>query len=526
MNNNKVKTLFLICGILLICSCYEDKGNYTYGEPTTITVENLPTSISLVQKSDHIVLDPVIISSKEGTIAADNPNFEYGCRLYLQAGSFPSGSRWVDINEQKTRKVDILADFDANSYLAWYTITDKRSGETKNVSVEIKITSGTYEGWMVLCDVGSENKTRLDMVSVLSKVRKEAVHDILGSGAPQLRNSNKILFDAWPKYAKGDAIWMSTQDGTYVLNQTTLQTKAVDNIATSLFILDLGDEIPVAVDALPFTAHFAVTNKGNLYYQNMGKTGSAFELPINMFKEDGAPEFKVAPFIGVPQMRPYTWDEIALFYDKDNKRFVGWDTAKGKGQICFNLPEPENKLFSYTTGRDLVTMVNTKFNDGTIYSVLQDAAQNRYVYGINLAGGQFAQTFYQQISTEGFSQADQFAFHSQYPYMFYSVGNKVYCYHMMAPNLTQPLTLDGEEITLLKFNLFQTTKDKISDSSDEFMEQEYYLIVGSYKKNATDDNGGMLRFYKFDQAQKTLTKVSEYSGFGKIRDVTYRERCK
>ena len=56
------------------------------------------------------------------------------------------------------------------------------------------------------------------------------------------------------------------------------------------------------------------------------------------------------------------------------------------------------------------------------------------------------------------------------------------------------------------------------------LEQQYYLMVGSYKKNVTDGTGGVLRFYKFSQATGELTLVNEYTGFGRIKDVVYRER--
>ncbi|MFG6411358.1 MAG: hypothetical protein K1V92_10295, partial [Bacteroides acidifaciens] len=95
---------------------------------------------------------------------------------------------------------------------------------------------------------------------------------------------------------------------------------------------------------------------------------------------------------------------------------------------------------------------------------------------------------------------------------------------LLIPSAT--LTLDGEEITMMKFNPFQTPAERLSDTSDEFLEQERYLIVGSYKKDDSDPNNGIVRFYKFDNTNGTLTEVAKYTGFAKVRDVTYRERWK
>lgn len=94
----------------------------------------------------------------------------------------------------------------------------------------------------------------------------------------------------------------------------------------------------------------------------------------------------------------------------------------------------------------------------------------------------------------------------------------------MTDAVSEPLTLPGEEITLLKFNTFMRPESSLSDKSEKFLEQQYYLIVGSYKKGDTTGKGGKLRFYKFDQASGSLTLMKEYDGFGKIKDVTYRER--
>ena len=278
------------------------------------------------------------------------------------------------------------------------------------------------------------------------------------------------------------------------------------------------------MDGLYESENFAVSNKGNLYVKISWKSGAMFENAINTYTPDGAPEFKVAPFVGVSYNRPLGRGEyLALFYDKDNKQFVKWD-ENADNSCCQRLEDPNNKLFSFQTGMDMVAMKNTKFSGGVVYSILQDGAGQRHIYGINLAGGSFEQTYCKAITAPGFNTATQFAFHSQYPYLFYNNDNKVYAYQLMSDAVQNPLTLENEEITMLKFNIFMRATSELSDQSDAFLEQQYYLMVGSYKKNVTDGTGGVLRFYKFSQATGELTLVNEYTGFGRIKDVVYRER--
>lgn len=509
--------------ILMMSSCYEDKGNYSYDEIPVITAENMPTSITVVQKADPIVIEPSFTSSIEGKID-DNPNFEFGCKLYIKRGSLSTDSRYIDIDEEKNINVYYLPEVAPDDYVCWYTVTDKRTGVTTNFEIPVKVTSSTYEGWMVLSNVGAENKVRLDLVSVITQDRTTPIYDLLGPNAPDLRNGISLLYDAWPRYAKGDYIALVSETGTYALDATTLQTEEADNILMNDFIITPQDEKIVALNTVYCSELLTVTDKGNVYMRETYMSGSAFENPINTFVMDDDPAFTAAPFIGVHMERP-SGVYMALLYDKDNKRFIKWDESNEDARACMLLADPVDAKFSFTTGKDMIAMVSTKFSGGTVYSVLEDESKARYVYGINLSGGAFSQSYYAKMDIENFDKATQFAFHSQYQYMFYDAVNKVYCYRMDTGTLSQPLTLSSdEEITLLKFNPYQRPQSELSDQSDEFWAQQYNLIVGSYKKNATDDNGGILRFYKFDQSNQTLTLVSEYTGFGKIRDVVYRER--
>lgn len=519
-----IKHIFCLLAIApAFTSCYEDKGNYDYTEVPVITATGLPASLSVVQKADYIELKPSFTSSTEGDIN-DNPNFEFGCNLWKNGGSFEdTKKRYRDIDSLHTKDIKYFANLDEGTYLAWYTVTDKRTGVTTNFKVPVKVTSSTYEGWLVLCD-DKDGNARLDMVSVLSADRVSAVHDLLGDKAEKLKGASCLYYDPWYRYAKGDGIWYCTESGSYSMNATTL--KPMYNVAESEFVTPLEGEQVVKMDGTFMGNNFAITDKGNLYRKNAVSYGAAFEDPINTFVVDTDPSFHVAPFIATCANRPQPWQElIAVFYDTDHKQFVSWyQYSANSGKCLMKMEDPEEKLFSYQTGMDMLDMQSTRFNGGVIYSVLRDNEGKRYVYGINYASGNYTQTYAQQMTAPGFDQATTFAYHSQYPYMFYNAGDKVYPYQLLNNTVMNPVTLPGEEVTLLKFNLFKHTQEQLTDHSDEFMAKQYLLIVGSYKKDATDGNGGILRFYKFDQSTGSLTLVDEYTGFGRIKDVAYRER--
>ena len=76
---------------------------------------------------------------------------------------------------------------------------------------------------------------------------------------------------------------------------------------------------------------------------------------------------------------------------------------------------------------------------------------------------------------------------------------------------------------MVKIDLFKAPN--ILDVPEDMRAQQYYILVGSYKTGASED-GGILRMYRFNNTTNQLEEVEnrKYEGFGRIVDVTYRER--
>lgn len=529
--------IFVILLIPFISSCFDDKGNYDYHEIAEITIGGLPEVLEVVGSAEHIIVSPTVKSSLEGEITSDNSNFTFTYKLELKSGGILiSGDPWGTIlNPDGNKELDTLATFAANTYLCMFCVTDKRSGRETAKLFDIKVTSSTYEGWMVLCNEGPENRVRMDMISVLSKEKVLPAYDLLSSlGLPEIKNARMLGW--YPNFwSYGDILYLVSEEGSYKLNNETFKTDASWNMRTVDFIIPPANEEPICyVDLnsgfwIGGEANFCVTDKGNAYCQDLGMSGAAFEYPINTSERGKAPEFKVAPYVGVSMARPGN-GETALFYDTDNQRFVGWSVGTNSDgrQILKPIQDPDGALFSFRTGMELVYMESTRFSNGLVYSILQDKNGKRFVYGINMGGNGFIQEAkYENLNAVGFNQAAKFAFHSQFPFMFYADGNKVHM-HNLATNTTYEavITLPAtEEITMLKFNLYQLGDlTKLNDQSSEFMARQFELMVGSYDKNSTNNNGGRLGFYKIDGVNNIVTKRIDYTGFAKIADVVYRER--
>ena len=517
----------------LLSACYEYKGNYVYSETEEVTVE-FPENISAMEQMEDIVFSPKVVSSQDGEISADNPDYEFGCLVgYTHTDAQGMTQRWYDINPEKTKDIRYPAEIPAANYTFWYSVKNRRTGVTHNFSGNLSIISTTSEGWMVLSNNGADRRARLDIIYTDSKGQENVRQDIRNDQSPEVFGGKQIIIDP-SLYSTGDLIYLVAESGGYVLNNATLLATEGNTLKSSLFILPPRDEVANwigifnAGTASSYTSA-CVTSGGDAYgVWNSGGSGASFENLLNTDVSGHAATFHVAPFIGTSAQRPGN-SYVALFYDKDNKRFVGWDRLSSQtNKLLVPLRNPaEGQLFDFETGMDIVAMKSTRFNDGDVFSVLQDNTGHRHVYGIavNQSGSSaFRQSsVYHDITAADFDQASDYEFHSQYPLMFYCNGGKVYSYNLATSSLRDQLNLPaGETVTMLKFNLYKQMRlTQLNNQSDEFMDMQYKLIVASTKGG---ENSGILRFYSIGTDGK-MTLYKEYTGLGEqIVDVTYRER--
>lgn len=502
--------------VFALSACYDDKGNYDYSEIPEISIEGIPENITAIQKVDTIKFKPVIKSSTEGVIDEKNPNYEFGCSILTQSGVFPDNTRKHDINPEGQKDIAYCPKENQGTYLLWYTVKDKRTGVTTNYSAKLVVTSATYKGWLVLCDEGDENKVRLDLLSDLGNGREEIVRDVMTEDAPLRHNANRVsMYDYYTSY---QAIVVSTGEGASYLDINTLATnESLD--AKYQFIAEPKDETVVLAQTHGYYVNDMITDKGNLYSRGYSY-GSVFESPINTTTAYGSPEFEVAPFVGsVPGSVAGVY--MIIYYDKTNGRFMGRYiyALPSKLDVVTGQPDPA------ISGKKLITMQGCWFSNGTVYSVLENESGERSVFGLGVGGAVYNAaavntTYEKKIDAEGFNKAKFYAFHSQYPYCFYEIGNDIKNYNLMTGTLSNGISIpSNEEITMVKCNLL--VKD-FSTTDPDLAATDYALMIGSYDKS-DPVKGGVLRIYNVNNDGK-FTLLKEQKGFAKIRDVIYRER--
>ena len=526
-----MKTIkYLVLSLLTVglAACYDDEGNYNYSEIPEIQVEvEVPTGY--LKGVDNFVFEPQITSTLEGEIAQDNPNYEYACQLKTRLSSyFDDGASSHDMNPEGTQSFTYEFVENAGTYQVVYSVKDKRTDVTSYFTYDITLSSSVYEGWMVLCNEGDDNRVRLDMVTVVTGEDTIPTHNILTTGFPENHNATMILYDKIQNTPDSRA-FLCSETGSYELSWDDLTATSADNLANTFFLFDLKGDVPIRMASLGCgfptgTSAFAATTKnGDAYINVDNMDGSMFEFLANTSEELGEREYHVSPYIGNGLNRTGVLWEVtstaALFFDVDNRRFMKWDSGQ-TDKILYPVPEDHADYIPFNNvGQDLVYMEGTKYD--IVYAVL-DNGGSRSILAINLTGDQYVQqAYYENIMAENFNVAEHFTFHSLYPYMFYSYGDKVYTYNYATKSL-QSITLPGEEITMVKTDLFKTLF--IDHIPDEVFNDQFYVLVGSYDPSTGDNNGGTFHRYRLNTSTGNLELVDEWDGFGKIVDVVYRER--
>lgn len=203
-----------LLSLLLFVSCLDDKGNYTYGEKDIITID-MPTTLSVLANAEYIDIKPVITSNKEGAIEDGNANYEF---LYERVNS---DGDWVILSSENKKDLYRIADLGIGKHTCRYSVTDKRTGIKSVKGFDINIIVSTSEGWMLLCNEGSEERVRLDMLSQLSKDRIIPAYDIAKNpDIPEMYHARSLGFFSNRRGTIGDKITLMAETESYLLNNT------------------------------------------------------------------------------------------------------------------------------------------------------------------------------------------------------------------------------------------------------------------------------------------------------------------
>ena len=509
--------IYILLPLLFLTSCSQDKGNYDYVQLHEPVITGLEDKAVLTFSRLQITPD----------LGSEFPSAEYDFEWMVlnDAGS----SEAVVIGTELS--LDYEVTLAPGSYTLFFTVTEKTTGLYWRESLSLTVSSSVSEGWMVLCS--DEGVARLDMVSV---VTGETFRDVLkDNGMPQMKGPRKIQWLS-DKTDASSPYYLLTDEGATRLGKDAFEWKPEYDFSYEVAGQD--NIIPYSIVSAGF-GKVVVSGTNAHYCEIMGIDG-LYGSPVNK-------GFGVAPYVGANVLATQIYAAVHLLYDIDAKRMVAFcpllatndlgalDPVAGMdemGQVAEGMAPGAgvlgNAFDKWPVGYDFVYMENTRYDPGNAkmgmtYVILSDGAKC-YLYGVQLGDMLryadctyvIGKGYYGDLSgcKDILSNDALYAFSSLKNYMYYAVGSTVYRVDLSVatPKSEVHLTFPGEEITCLKFNLYQKSEN---------YQKSFDLIVGTNKAGA-----GTLRVYEGRDSEGDFTGVEPavYDGFAYIKDVTYKER--
>ncbi|MDH7460765.1 PKD-like family lipoprotein [Chitinophagaceae bacterium 26-R-25] len=508
--NKKTYWLIAIIMLTMLGACYKDKGNYSYQDINEISV-TLDSSY-VVSYGEKLSIKPILkltMDTEANTYDTAKYSYEWST---LDASALYASQRKI---LAKTHDLDaaIVIQPGAN-YTLYFRITDKKTGVQAQGTARLSVVTSIYEGFLALCEVNGQS--RLDMAS-FSKGAYTIIPDVLGYTGSQLPMTAKpvgVTFFQQAAITNSTAtkgIYISTADGTNRIDPETFKWDLTMNIQT-----DMLSKVPSNFTADAFlpssSCSYMHSPAGNLYYY-LRTYQMYFSSIINIATGETDP-FTASPFMaGAP-----TQSDLygTVLYDTKNKRFLRHVPG---ATTCSPMPT-SMPLFDYKTGMDLTYMEWTPYNSGEVTAVLQNVeAGKSYLAKITLSSS-INQTYYAEITATDFDKAEKFAVSPDFSYLFYSVGGKVYEYDL---GLKKSILMidQPKPVTLLKFQHFFNGGYTSGTAGRQVL---YNKLIVATHDGVSATSGGTLDFYNVPQVNGPLTLFQSLTGFGKVKDLTYRER--
>ncbi|GGH12621.1 hypothetical protein GCM10007422_32680 [Pedobacter zeae] len=488
----------------MLNSCKKDIGNYDYTEINELKQTDIPKEITAIY-GKQLVFNPTVSFTQDANFDETKYTYEW---TYIGPNGL-GGSKLFQL--ATTKNLNMQVSIVAGTYSAYFSVTNKDTGIKYTKPFTLKISNEINEGWIMMNEVNG--RARVDMLSLNTAGTFDVINDLLATTNSGLTLTGKPVMAY--TYNTGlligpDAIsyglYLGTDQGTTKIDPNTFKWTKTMTLNYEMF----GD-IPAGFYADVIQQRGSGTSymigKGNAYYYERVQN-IYYSVPINYITSEQK-GFEVAPFVGGD---PSSITQ-AIFYDKTNRRFV---KHTGSASTCTTLPDPPdaNKLFSFSTKMDLLFMKWSSYASGGIFAVLKDPnSTKRYLARFNTSDN--VQTYYAEILGTDFVNAEFYAVNPEFGYLFYAVGSKIYEYDMVYKTSKLMLDFGSKKISYLNFYEFKSNT-KYPDRMK--------LMVGSYDPSISDGTEGSLGIYTVPGLNGDLVLAKSYTGFGKVKSITYRER--
>ncbi|MHA4807342.1 PKD-like family lipoprotein [Flavitalea flava] len=382
------------------------------------------------------------------------------------------------------------------NYLLYFDVTDTLTGVVFHGSAPLKVTTPYYEGWLVLSDAGTA--PRLDMVSYNDNGVGTTYFDVLGklgSGLVLTGKAKSVLYT-------GGIYITTTGNGTNTVDGDNFSWKPTNNIRYVMPDPNLpADYYPDRFVYGPYSGEQVLWNDGTVYAR--GNTYYPFGLPINRFLAEQS-NFYASPFVSA--------GFYLYLYDSAKHRFAQ-NLIIGNRSSMNPMPTFGTggaTLFDWNnTGMNLVFMDLSPYNGLEVFAILKDTAADKF-HLAQFNDYEQRQDYYELMTGPDLATATHFAINSNYGYVFYSSGSKLYEFDLGLK--TSKLMADYGTL-----QISNVLRNPVQSQTND-------LIVTLTDPAGTPGSNGILKLYSVPPVGGSLVLHETYTGFGDIKGVTYRQR--
>lgn len=497
-----MRRIYIILGLicLLFSGCFKDDGNYDYRDINEVEITGLPEEMKIYYRNvDTLKASPAVAGNLD---AGDMSRYYYQWQAVSKGSTGATTSSYIIGTEKNLNYFVALPDAEYDVYCC---VKDTLTRVTWKSSFPIKVTTERNSGWLVLSEVN--NASKLDLISLSGKESK-VIRDVFAE-LPVLKGPKRLqsVYNMYTEGVGAPRYYLMSESGCYKLNVGDYEWDEALNIRYEM--MEYSEGLVSQFRGAGMGWELLIANKAVYAASAMG-VASPFGLPANYIT--GTEDYFDVAETPAYNMGYAASGQTRMLYDITNRRFVQLESNM---RSCRLMTAAETK-FTWNTGKDFVYSTTTPFAKSTNYTILEEpGTHKRFIYTMTMgAYGGVTQTGLVDLSeATDIEKAKHFAVYPNLNWLFYAVDNQVYLFDMNK-NLATPITLKGETVTLLKFNIF--TESNVNATI------QAQLIVGSVDNSGAALNGH-LRFYTVPTSW-SLEPYEEpvpYNYFGKPVDVMY-----
>ncbi len=496
--------------IVVLSGCRKDLGNYNYTSLDTIGISGIE-KVYTGTTGKNLSISPVFNTSFSKAI--DSTNFTFEWFAYNWQATVNADKK---IPLATTKDLNINVPLPTGSYVLYYRLVDKSTGERWQHTCNLTMTSELGNGWLVLNEIDGGSRLDMlnykadsllfdrytDLLSTTSDLRLEGkplqVYNVLNRDIITLNNNSRV--------------YISTDKATYSINNQARNWSDYRNFKAEVFRSTGANYHATVIAGMGASRAltYVIDSDGILMYE-FAQNIIFYGPPINRLNTGS--NLNIAPYVACYDGN---FEAYAVFYDKDAQRFL---LHMGTNRVAVIPTSTDATIVNPANmGQDLLYLECALTSTKQFYALLKNpTTQKLMLYRFVPSSAKFTPLAYDEVENlNQIDQADFYAIDPTYGYLIYAVGSKIYQYDPFNKTHKQLLDLGNRKISLIKYQRFTQNR-----TSTRYRDYATKLMVCSYDETAPNTSGKM-EFYQIPLSG-TATLSTAYDGFGKIASVTYRE---